>query len=232
MTSTAAPKTATPKTTAPKTAAPHTFDNPVTDLKQGTTAPETAEPHALDNPATGLKQGTTAPEAAEPHTFDDPVADLKQGTTAAKTAELPAVDSTVTEQKPSAAVTTAVPAEVIEKVAKTAKDFAAFNQGSLAAFTQASQTLATGSQDLFRQMVASSQAAFVEALSGFRALATAKTFKERLELQASLTRASAVWAVSEGSRFTQAGFDLAEKASAPLTARAVLAAETFSALKA
>jgi hypothetical protein len=60
----------------------------------------------------------------------------------------------------------------------------------------------------------------------------AKTLKEGIELQASLARTSAHWAVSEGSRFAQAGIDLAEKASAPLTARAALAAETLTPLKA
>jgi hypothetical protein len=152
-------------------------------------------------------------------------------TTIPKTADPHAIENTVTDLKQRAAATTAVQAEVVAKAMKTAKDFSAFNQDSLEAFTQASQILATGSQDLFRQMVASSQAAFAEALSGFRALAAAKTVKERLELQASLTRASATWAVTEGSRFAQASLELTEKASAPLTARAVLAAETFATRK-
>jgi hypothetical protein len=173
---------------------------------------------------------TTISKPAEPHTFDNPVPDLKQATTAPKTAEPAVVDGTNTPPKQSAAAV-AAPAEIIGKVMKTAEDVTAFNQGSLEAFTQANQILATGSLDLFRQMTASGQAAFAEALSGFRALATAKTVKERLELQASLARTSASRAVTEGSRFAQAGFDLAEKVSTPLVARAALAAETFTTLK-
>jgi hypothetical protein len=58
-----------------------------------------------------------------------------------------------------------------------------------------------------------------------------KSIKERIELQASLTRASAAWAVSESTRFAQAGIALIEKASAPPTARATATAETFAVLK-
>jgi hypothetical protein len=134
--------------------------------------------------------------------------------------------------KQGVAYATAATADASEKAIKTAKDFTAFNQASLAAFTRAGQILTAGSQDLFRQMAVSTQMAFAEAMSGFQALASAKTVKERLELQASLVSASAARAVSEGSRFAQASIDLVQKASAPLTDRATLAAETFATLKA
>jgi Phasin protein len=147
--------------------------------------------------------------------------------TATKTIQPNALDV-----KQGVAYATAATAEASEKAIKTAKDFAAFNQASLAAFTQAGQILTAGSQDLFRQMAVSTQAAFAEAMSGFQTLASAKTVKERLELQASLVSASAARAMSEGSRFAQASIDLVQKASAPLTDRAALAAETFATLKA
>ncbi len=149
---------------------------------------------------------TTAQMTADPFAFSRTIADLRQGAASAATAQ----------------------AQVSEKAVNAAKDFATFNQGTLEAVTQAYQILAAGSQDLFRQMVQSSQTAFTEAASGFYALVTAKTVKERLELQASLARTAAYRAVSESSRFAQASLDLAEKASAPLTARAVAATETFT----
>jgi hypothetical protein len=148
-------------------------------------------------------------------------------TTTTKTAQPNALDL-----KQGVGYATAANAEASEKAIKTAKDFAAFNQASLKAFTQAGQILTTGSQDLFRQMAVSTQSAFAEAMSGFQALVSAKTVKERVELQASLVSTSATWAVSEGSRFAQASIDLVQKASAPLTDRAALAAETFATLKA
>ena len=147
---------------------------------------------------------TTATKTGQPRAFD-----LKQGVADATTAT----------------------AEASEKAIKTAKDLAAFNQASLEALTQCGKILTAGSQDLFRQMAASTQSAFAEVMTGFQALASAKTVKERLDLQASLARASATRAVAESSRFAQASIDLVEKASAPLTARAALAAETFATLK-
>jgi hypothetical protein len=148
--------------------------------------------------------------------------------TATKTVE----PRTALDLKQGVAYATAATAEASEKAMKTAKDFAAFNQASLEAIAQAGKILTTGSQDLLRQMAVSTQSAFAEVISGFQAIASAKSVAERLELQASLARASATRAVTESSRLAQASIELADKASAPLTARAALAAETFAALKA
>jgi hypothetical protein len=153
---------------------------------------------------------TITVKTTEPNTFDRTVADLKQGVE----------------------YSTKAHAEASEKTIKAAKDFVAFNQASLEAVTQASKIVATEARDLSRQAVASNQAAFDEVLSGFRALVAAKSIKENIELQASLTRAAATWTVSEGTRLAQASIALVEKASAPLIACATAGAETFSALKA
>jgi hypothetical protein len=148
-------------------------------------------------------------------------------TTATKARQPLAIDL-----KQGVAYATAATAEVSEKAIKSATDFAAFNQASLKAVAQAGQILTTGSQDLFRQMAMSTQAAFAEAMAGFQALASTKTVKESVELQASLARTCASRAVSEGSRLAQAGVELLQRASAPLTDSAALAAETFATLKA
>ncbi len=145
-----------------------------------------------------------------PQSFDRTVADLKQGVASA----------------------TAKQAEVTEKAVQAAKEIADFNKSTIEAITQFGQIMTAGSQDLFREMAASSQAAFAEAMAGFQAMVAAKTVKERFELQASLARASATRAVTEAGRFAQAGIALAEKAAAPLTERATVAAEKFASLKA
>ena len=125
-----------------------------------------------------------------------------------------------------------IQAEVSGKVVQTAKSFAAFHQASIAAYVQASQILATGSQNLFRQTSESNRLAFTETLVGIRAVASAKTFKERIELQANFFRTSAIWAVSKSSRFAHPSIDLTESASAPLKAHAVAFAEALTASKA
>jgi hypothetical protein len=154
-----------------------------------------------------MPNATFIEKTAEANTFDRTVADLKQGVDYATKAQADASE-------------------------KAAKNVVAFNRASLDAFTQSTKIFAAGLQDLLHQAAASSQAAFTEILSGFRTLITAKSIKERIELQASLTRASATWAVSESTRFVQASIALIEKASAPLTASAAAVAETFAALKA
>jgi len=151
---------------------------------------------------------TTTPKLtyAASQSFNDTVADLKSG----------------------AASATEAYSAMSEKATKTANDLTAFSHGTLEALAQAGQILATESQDLFRDAAAAGQTAFNESLINLRAIASAKTVKQRFELQANFARTSAIWAVTEGSRFARAGIDLAEKASAPLTARAYLAAEAFS----
>lgn len=146
----------------------------------------------------------------EPHSFKRTIAELKQGVDSAKTLQ----------------------AEVSGNAVQTVKSLAASNQASLAAFVQASQILADGSKDLFRQTAESTRSVFTETLAGIRAVAGAKTFKERMELQATLFRTSATWAVSENSRFALASIDLTERASGPLKARAVAAVAAMAAPKA
>lgn len=136
-------------------------------------------------------------------------------------------NETVADLKHGADSATSAYGAMSEKAAKTATDLTAFNRGTLEALAQAGQIFAAESQDLFRQAAAAGQAAFTESLNNLRAITSAKTMKERLELQANFVRTSAISAVSESSRLARAGIDLAEKASAPIAARAYLAAETF-----
>lgn len=141
-------------------------------------------------------------------------------------------ERTVADLKAGIANATAAQAEASDKVFKTSKDILAFQQATIEAIVQASQIFAAGAQDLFRQAFESNQSAFAETLNGVRAIATATSIKERIELQGNLVRTSAVWSVSEGSRFAHAGIELAEKVAAPLTARVIAATEFAIAAKA
>lgn len=122
--------------------------------------------------------------------------------------------------------------EASQKAALASKDLLVFSQGNFEAVAQASQVFAAGAQDLFRQMAEAGQAAMQEVMSNMQAIASAKTVKDRIELQANLVRSTAVHAVTEGARVAQAGIDLAERVSNPLMARAVAAAETMTAPRA
>lgn len=138
----------------------------------------------------------------------------------------------VNDLKHGVASATGSYAHVSDTASKAGADLVEFSKGTLEAVAQASQVFAAGSQELFRDMTASYQEAFKEGFAAFRAIALAKTVRERLELQTTFVRTSAVQAINESSRFARAGLDLAEKASAPLAARAYVAADKFATIKA
>ena len=116
----------------------------------------------------------------------------------------------------------------MSQAVKAMQDVSAFNRGTIEAFAQSSQVLVSGSQDLFRQIAAANQAGLTQAVAGFKALAAVKSVKEGVQLQASLTQQSFERALSDSKQIVQDGLKLAERASAPLTERAVLAAETLT----
>ena len=135
---------------------------------------------------------------------------------------------TVADLKDNVASATEAYQSVSEKAAKSTSDVAAFNQGTLEAFASAGQILANESQALAREYMQVGQTAVTEGLASFRAIITAKSIKEGLELQANFVRTASIWSVNECARLARAGIDLAEKVSAPVLARAQLAAEKAS----
>ena len=148
--------------------------------------------------------------AADAFSFDRTIADVKQGVASATNAQ----------------------ADLTSKATQASKDLVVFSQGNMEAVAQASQVFAAGSQDLFRQMAEAGQAAANEALSGMKAIAAATTPKAVIELQATFLRTSAIHAITESARIAQSGVDLAERVSAPLTARMVAAADLMTANRA
>ena len=115
----------------------------------------------------------------------------------------------------------------MDKAMKTAEEFVAFSQGNFEALVKSGQIWAAGVQDLSKTVAASAQAQFDEALALVKALAGVKSFKEALDLQTSLARASLDKAMAETGRLTDAGVKLAEQTWAPLTDRVNLAVEKF-----
>ena len=118
--------------------------------------------------------------------------------------------------------------ESMEKAMKTAEELVSFGQGNLEAMIKSGQILATGMQDIGKQVAAQAQARFDESMATFRALGSVKSVKEAVELQASFARSSMEKAMSETGKLTDATFKIAEQAIAPLTARVSLAVEKFS----
>src|SRR5271157_658061 len=114
------------------------------------------------------------------------------------------------------------------KVMKTAEEFVSFNQGNLEALIKSGQILATGMQDLGKQVAATAQARLKESMATFKALGSVKSVKEAIDLQTTYARSSINKAMADTGKLTDASFKLAEQAIAPLTARVTLAVEKLS----
>nr|WP_321983835.1 phasin family protein [uncultured Lichenicoccus sp.] len=155
------------------------------------------------------------------------VAASKDAVSSAMAASRDAATATFAASKDAVASASVAYRDLSKRTLDMTTKVVAFNQGTLAAYSEAGRIFASETQAIFRHMVKSSQTGTAESLSGVRALLSAKTLKERLELQSALSRTAAIWAISETSGFARTGIELFEKVSAPIAARAYLAAQTF-----
>lgn len=112
---------------------------------------------------------------------------------------------------------------------KTAEQFISFGQGNVEAFVKSSQIVASGLQDISKQVAVNAQAAMDETLSTVRAFASVRSVREAIDLQASLARNSFEKAVNNAGQITESSFRLAERAIEPLAARVSVAVESFRA---
>ena len=64
-------------------------------------------------------------------------------------------------------------------------------------------------------------------MSTFRAMATVRSVKEAMDLQATLARSTLEKAMTQGGHVAETSFKLAEQTMAPLASRVSLAVESF-----
>ncbi len=112
---------------------------------------------------------------------------------------------------------------------KTAEEFMTFNQANVEAFVKSSQIVATGLQDMGKQMAATAQASLDEAMSTFRALSGVRSIKEAIDLQTSLAKSMTEKAVAQTSHVAETTFKLAEQAIAPIASRITVAQDSLKA---
>lgn len=110
---------------------------------------------------------------------------------------------------------------------KTAEQFVTFSQGNVEAMVKSGQIVATGMQDLTKQLAATTQASLDEMLHTFRALATVRSFRDAVELQTSLARSTMEKALTGTGQAAETSFKVAGQAIAPIAGRVSLAVETF-----
>ncbi len=112
---------------------------------------------------------------------------------------------------------------------KSAEQMISFSQGNMEALVQSSQIVATGLQDLTKQIAANAQAAMDESMSTFRAITSVRSVKEAFEMQANFARASVEKVMSQTGQFTEASLKLAGQAYEPIASRMTIAVDSFKA---
>jgi phasin family protein len=110
---------------------------------------------------------------------------------------------------------------------KSTEDFVAFGQANLEAFMKSGQIWSAGVQELTKQFATSAKASFEDSMSTFKAMSTAKSVKEAMELQSTFAKATLEKAMAESNKLTDASIKLTEQTLAPITARVTVAVETF-----
>jgi phasin family protein len=183
--------------------------------------------------------GVTAPKVSEP-VVKPPVESLpaaKVQTAPAAIAATEIVKATVSNTADAAAKAVAT-AKAIEPtkptltqgmktMMKSTEDLVAFGQANLEAFVKSGQIWSAGVQELTKQMATSAKASFEESVSTFKAISTAKSVKEAIDLQSTFAKSALEKAMAESNKLTDASIKLTEQTLAPITARVTVAVETF-----
>ncbi|MGI4794595.1 MAG: phasin family protein [Janthinobacterium lividum] len=112
---------------------------------------------------------------------------------------------------------------------KSAEQFLSFGQGNIEAMVKSSQIVATGLQDLGKQMAANAQSAMDDSMSTFRAMSSVRSIKEAFEMQANFARSSVEKVMTQTGQFTEASMKLAGQAFEPIAGRVNVAVSGFSA---
>ena len=115
----------------------------------------------------------------------------------------------------------------VSKAVRTAEEMVSFSQGNFEALTKSGQIFATGMQDLSQSFAAAAKASLDDMMGTMRAMASAKSIREAMELQANLLRATMEKAVSQSGQMAEHSMKLGEQAFAPISARLSLASEKF-----
>ncbi|MBP2230730.1 phasin family protein [Azospirillum agricola] len=111
---------------------------------------------------------------------------------------------------------------------KSYEDIQAANKATVAALVESGSIAAKGAEDLSREFVAYSQSALDKSITTGKALLTAKSLQEVVELQNSFFKSSFDSLVAEASRIQELSVKVTNEALAPLNARVTATVETLS----
>jgi len=209
---------------------------PVVKAEPVVLAAPVAKPEpAIKAASMGVSPGAKAEPAVKP-SVESPAA-AKQAAATAVVAANEIVKATASNVVAAAAKAVAT-AKAIEptkstltqgmkSMMKSTEDLVAFGQANLEAFVKSGQIWSAGVQELTKQMASSAKASFEESVSTFKAISTAKSVKEAIDLQSTFAKSALEKAMAESNKLTDASIKLTEQTLAPITARVTVAVETF-----
>jgi phasin family protein len=108
------------------------------------------------------------------------------------------------------------------------RDLTTFGAANLEAVTASGKIWADGVTDLTNQVANTAKSSLEETVSAFRALTTAKSVQEAMDLQGTYGKAAFANAMAVSKSLTEASLKLAEQAMGPLTARLAVAVDSLA----
>lgn len=122
------------------------------------------------------------------------------------------------------------PKMTVETLTKTSETITSFGQGNVEAIMKSGQVWASGCQDISKVIVATAQAQFDLTMYTWKALISAKSLKEVMDLRSSVPHASFEKVLAETGKITDASLKLVEETIAPIAARIAVALENIRSL--
>jgi phasin family protein len=123
--------------------------------------------------------------------------------------------------------TTTKPLLGMDTMIKSTEDFVALGQANMEALVKSGQIWTAGVQELMKQFAETAKASFDESVATFKAISSAKTVTEAMNLQSKFVTSVAGRALGESNKLVDASIKLAEQTLAPITARVTGTVETL-----
>jgi phasin family protein len=110
---------------------------------------------------------------------------------------------------------------------RSTEDFVALGQANMEALVKSGQIWTAGVQELMKQFAETAKASFDESVATLKAISSAKTVTEAMNLQSKFVTSVAGRALGESNKLVDASIKLTEQTLAPITARVTSTVETF-----
>lgn len=143
--------------------------------------------------------------------------------TAAPTIDTKPMDDAVAAGKQSVQQAVAVTKEHVEKASNAAlkgyDDFAVYNKDAVDAYVKAGNVMSKGMEDLGKTMFAFAQSQTESNISAAKAMMTAKTLNDLVEIQSDLARSQFDAFVAESTKVSEMSLKVANEAAEPIQAQ-------------